>query len=92
VFDFRFDLCRRETVAPPSFNKSLPHDVLGGIDCNSDVEHGVQSGLRTLVQQQVVAFNDKRANGTRYQSRARARLIEITIENRDGDLILLIVP
>jgi hypothetical protein len=30
-----------------------------------------------------VAFNDKRANGTRY--------LEITIENRDGDLILLIV-
>ena len=44
-----------------------------------------------LVQQQVVAFNDKRANGTRYQSRARARYLEITIENRDGDLILLIV-
>jgi hypothetical protein len=48
-----------------------------------------------LVQQQVVAFNDKRANGTRYQSRdqsrARARYLEITIENRDGDLILLVV-
>ena len=44
-----------------------------------------------LVQQQVVAFNDKRTNGTRYQSRARARYLEITIENRDGDLILLVV-
>ena len=44
-----------------------------------------------LVQQQVVAFNDKRANRTRYQSRARARYLEITIENRNGDLILLIV-
>ena len=92
AFDFRFDLCWCESVTTPSCNKPSPQDMLGRIDRYGNVEHGVQAGPRLLVQQQVVAFHDQHANGVWYQSRARARDLKITVENRDRNLVVLIAP